>query len=171
MPISELRFHSSLIRFSGQTRTGARPGSTTRRTHGVHPAAHPPRLSTAADHPASGPHGEGLPLIGARSRRGVGPVPTRLIPNASAAPAAAINAQPNFRASADVMIGVSGAVNDDPKLSGPFRVLPPENGYHDIGASPGVGGVLDSPLRAVECPQGCPAVVPTRHPATHVLKR
>jgi hypothetical protein len=27
-----------------------------------------------------------------------------------------------------------------------------------------VGGALDSPLRAVEYPEGCPDVVPTRHP-------
>src|ERR1700744_3067018 len=60
-----------------------------------------------------------------------------------------------------------GAVNDDLELSTPFRVLQPDAGYHDIGASPVVGGVLASPLRAVECPNGCPDVVPTRHPATH----
>src|ERR1700742_408433 len=64
-----------------------------------------------------------------------------------------------------------GAVNDDLELSKPFRVLPPDDGYHDIGASPAVGGVLDSPLRAVECPEGCPDVVPTRVPATHQVIR
>ena len=35
---------------------------------GVHPAAHPPRLSTAAGHPAREPHREEAPLIAARSR-------------------------------------------------------------------------------------------------------
>jgi hypothetical protein len=59
-----------------------------------------------------------------------------------------------------------GAVNDDLELSVPVRVLQPDDGYHDIGASPVVAAVLDSPLRAVECPEGCPDLVPTRHPAT-----
>jgi hypothetical protein len=35
---------------------------------GVHPAARPPRLSTAAAHPAPEPHGEEPPPIAARSR-------------------------------------------------------------------------------------------------------
>ena len=56
--------------------------------------------------------------------------------------------------------GGIGAVKDDLALSVPVRVLQPDDGYHDIGASPVVGGVLDSPLGAVECPEGRPIVVP-----------
>src|SRR6201996_9174535 len=39
-----------------------------RSARGVPPATHPPRLSTAADHPASEPHSEEPPPIAARSR-------------------------------------------------------------------------------------------------------
>ena len=41
-------------------------GAGRRSARGVHPAAHPPRLSTAAAHPAPEPHGEEPPPIAAR---------------------------------------------------------------------------------------------------------
>ena len=45
-----------------------RTGSLTRPTHGVHPAAHPPRLPTAAAHPAPEPQNEEPPPAAARRR-------------------------------------------------------------------------------------------------------
>src|ERR1700755_893170 len=45
-----------------------RSGDTTPSRRGVHPAAHPPRLSTAAVPPAPEPHGEAPPPIAARHR-------------------------------------------------------------------------------------------------------
>jgi hypothetical protein len=43
-------------------------GGEAQSARGVHPAAHPPRLSTAAAHPAPEPRGEAPPPIAARSR-------------------------------------------------------------------------------------------------------
>ena len=52
-----------------------------------------------------------------------------------------------------------GAVNHDLAQSVPVGELQADHRYHDVGASPVAGGVLDSSLRAIECPEGCADVV------------